>query len=278
MGDNNDKVVGYVFETYDYQKFKKLEGNRSVLETRKKRIEKSVNEHGQRFNPILVNEKFEVVEGQGRLEVFHAKNMPIQYIVHDGLTLDDCVVFNSTNTSWTLQDYIDSFIAQGNENYIRLNNLIKAHKQIPINAVMFAVTGMTGGSKSEKSDIKGGKVVVTEADYLHAENLLSYADKFWANFTKGNRNYMAVAAMFAYSIDGIDREQLVDKWNKYGRIKRFDIPATTIYDACGVLEGVYNYNIKGKSAIYIQTEYDKYCRKQNAAYASRWASKREKTA
>ena len=31
---NKDKIVAYVYETYDYDKFKKLEGNRRVLDRR----------------------------------------------------------------------------------------------------------------------------------------------------------------------------------------------------------------------------------------------------
>lgn len=275
-GSNKETVVGYVLQTKDYSMFKLLDGNRPVLERRKARIKKSVTENGQLFSPIIVNEKMEIIDGQGRFEVFKEKKLPINYIMKEGLTLKDCVVFNSTSTSWTTQDYIDSYVAQGNENYIRLNSLVKTHKEAPIGAIVFAAVGISGKAHhGEKNDIKSGKMIVSEAAFLKADRRLHYAERFLVNFERGdgNKGYLMDAAMFCYDIEGVDRERLVEKWNKYGNIKSVRTPAITIRDAVAALEKAYNFKTQVNNVMYFEAEYDKHCREQNASYASRWAEK-----
>lgn len=276
--NNNDCVSNTVLRTSDYTKFKALEGNRSVLENRKARIRKSVKENGQLFSPIIVNEKMEIIDGQGRYEVFKEDNLPIDYIIKPGLTLKDCVILNSTSMHWTLQDYIDSFVVQGNANYERLNNLVKMHKNAPIGTIMFASVGIANSAHyGNKNDIKGGKLEISEEKYFSADQLLSYAERFLANFEKGNGNksYLMNAAMFCYGVENVDPERLVDKWNKYGNIKSIKSSLVSIRDAIHVLEQCYNFKSPINSVIYFETEYDKYCRKQNSSYSTRWLSKKE---
>lgn len=274
----NDIVVGTVLKTNDYSKFKLLVGNRPVLERRKQRIKKSVLDNGQLFSPIIVNEKMEIIDGQGRFEVFKSMNLPVTYIIQPGLSLHDCVVFNSSSTQWTSQDYIDSYVAQGNENYIRLNSLVKTHKTIPIGSIAFAALGVSGFSRQgDKNDIRSGKITISESQFIYAENCLGYAERFLGNYEdgSGNRAHFLSAVIFCFGVDGIDREKLVDKWNKYGNIKSVKIPAISIRDAIKWLERAYNFKTPSDSVVYLESAYDKYCREQTASYFSRWQSKRK---
>ena len=61
----NQKVVK---STKNYEMFQKLEGNRPVLERRINKIIASINNVGYITSPIIVNDKYEVIDGQGRLE------------------------------------------------------------------------------------------------------------------------------------------------------------------------------------------------------------------
>lgn len=55
-----------IYKTDDHTLFKKLEGNRDVRSVEK--IIKSIDNVGYVLSPILVNEKYEVIDGQNRLE------------------------------------------------------------------------------------------------------------------------------------------------------------------------------------------------------------------
>lgn len=272
----SDKVVGMVLETKDYSKFRKLDGNRPVLDRRKMKVLKSVEENGKLFSPIIVNEKWEIIDGQARFEVFKEKGMSIDYIMKEGLGLKDCIVFNSSSTSWTLKDYIDSYASQGNADYLRMKTLIESHRQIPLASIMFAVYGSLGNEKHSNDEIKNGRISISEAAFLKADNLLTYAEKFLPDFREGNKCYFATSVMFAHQVDGIDTEKLLDKWIKYGKTKSVSTPATSIYESVGILERAYNYKSQPNSVIYLQTEYDKYCREQSNSYAKRWSEKRKK--
>ncbi len=123
-GTSTDEVVEYtVYRTYDYDKFKKMKGNRKVEEKRVNTIIESVHSIGRLPTPIVVNENMEVVEGQGRLEAFRRLGLPIEYIIQIGATVNDCRVINQANTPWGEEDYIDSQIESDNINYIRAKAL-----------------------------------------------------------------------------------------------------------------------------------------------------------
>lgn len=273
MNSNTTKVVGTVLSTKDYGIFQKLEGNRDVLNARKEKIKKSVKMNGQLFSPITVNEHMQIIDGQARFEVFKELGLPICYIIHPGMTLNDCVVLNSTATSWTLNDYIDSYVELGNENYINFKKLMQQHKIVPVNVVLYAVAMKI--NKGQDNDIKGGGLIATVEQCEKAHERLTYAERFLPNFKDGNKAYLLQAAMFAMGVSGIDTERLVDKWNKFGNVKSVSVPITNIYDAVGVLERAYNFKSSANSVCYIQSEYDRACREKTASYANRWQKKRK---
>lgn len=62
-----DKKTTNVYETTNYSKFKKMLDNREVSPNRVQKIVKSIDQVGYVMSPIIVNEKMEVIDGQGRL-------------------------------------------------------------------------------------------------------------------------------------------------------------------------------------------------------------------
>ena len=58
------KLIRKIFKTYDYSLFKKLKGNRDIVESSLKGITKSMEEDGYSHNLVQVNEKMEIVDGQ----------------------------------------------------------------------------------------------------------------------------------------------------------------------------------------------------------------------
>lgn len=57
------KEIGIVYEESDYSVFKPLLGNRIVDDFRKSKIKSSINKVGWIKNPIVVNEKLQVIDG-----------------------------------------------------------------------------------------------------------------------------------------------------------------------------------------------------------------------
>ena len=113
------KAVDTIWEETDYNAFKKMPENRSVTEQRRNTILASVSEK-EILNPIIVNEKMEIIDGQGRFEALRALGRPIKYAICPGADAEDCRRLNRANTNWKKQDYAESYSRAGNFNYTRL--------------------------------------------------------------------------------------------------------------------------------------------------------------
>ena len=60
------KIIGQVFEETNYDAFAKLPDNRDLSPGRLNKLIASISER-YILNPIIVNEKMEIIDGQGRL-------------------------------------------------------------------------------------------------------------------------------------------------------------------------------------------------------------------
>lgn len=275
----DDSYVGVVFTTKDYTKFRKLEGNREVTEQRKTRIRRSVEENGQIFTVVTVNEKLQVIDGQGRIEVFREMGLPVSYVVVPGLSAKDCAVLNATTTVWKLDDYIAMYCSQNMRPYILLRELLDRHKSISMNSVGFALSQTISSGKNDAAGIsfntkvKEGTLEASESEFAHAEKKIAYAERFLVNGgVSGRKECLITAAIFAYNVIP-DREMLIDKWDKYSKLKSIERPIASVVDAMTMLESCYNYKSKAKDAFYLTSEYDKYKKTRQQT-----SSERKKTA
>lgn len=142
--DGKTKVVGLVEETTNESKFVLDQANRAVKDNRVKCIMKAIDSDNDKkqVNPITVNEKMQVIDGQGRLEAVKRINrkrrqserdlMPIRYIVYPGLTIEDAKDCNNSQTRWVFEDYIKSCskISHTPEAFQILDGFIKSYKSV----------------------------------------------------------------------------------------------------------------------------------------------------
>lgn len=56
-----DKKITTVYQSDDYSKFRLIDGNRPIDHAKK--IIESIKEIGMLWQPILVNERFEIIDG-----------------------------------------------------------------------------------------------------------------------------------------------------------------------------------------------------------------------
>ena len=105
--------------TKDYSLFKDIKGNRGKNESHIKKLKIAIDANPKitEYNPILVNEKMEIIDGQHRKKAIEQLNLPVHYIQVEGLKLDDVQKLNSNKKSWTPMDYAIAFSITGNKNY-----------------------------------------------------------------------------------------------------------------------------------------------------------------
>jgi len=121
----NEETGIRVFKTKDYGQFKKQIGNRIRSEADYKGLSAAIEADNMlKYNPILVNDKMEVIDGQTRLGAAEKLDKSIYYIVGNGLKIYDTQMMNSNMKKWSNKDYMESHIAQGNTNYIKLKEFM----------------------------------------------------------------------------------------------------------------------------------------------------------
>lgn len=115
--------------TTDYDQFKKLEGNRPLNKGLLAAIHESVENDGNylQFNPIIVNEKMEVIDGQHRLQVAKEAKKTIYYIIATGMRLEQAQILNSKKRQWNAYDFLRSYIASGKREYIVLDEIMQEY-------------------------------------------------------------------------------------------------------------------------------------------------------
>lgn len=96
-----DKPHDKYYFTQDYDKFVYNQKNRNINEAHVTALKRSIRKNDLLFaQPILVNEKYEVIDGQHRLQAAMKLNRPIYYIIKKGLTIDDAITLNVSTKNW----------------------------------------------------------------------------------------------------------------------------------------------------------------------------------
>ncbi len=249
------KTVGSVYQTVDYSIFKKLHGNRDVLESRKMVLVKSIKERGWIRNPIVINENMEIIDGQGRFEALQELGMPVEYVVSRGATIDDCIALNIKQGNWKNTDYVKCYADMGNEHYKLLFSLYGRYKHLSDTCVNTIAGKLVADGTGATSEIKEGKFKIYKRETLYKR--LDFADKFMSFIGDGcgrARGWCAVLK-FVYECENINCDVLLQRMQKH---KALIVPCTTTKQVLDCIEKVYNYGNKNK--VYFVLEWDKYIR------------------
>lgn len=105
--------------TDDYKIFRRIKGNRQLSKSHIKNLVKvfEKDKNVLAYDPVLVNEELEVIDGQHRVEAAKLAKAPVYYIIYKGLKLKDVQALNSNTKPWTPMDYAVSYSENGDVNY-----------------------------------------------------------------------------------------------------------------------------------------------------------------
>lgn len=260
---------GATQRTTDLSIFKKLRGNRDVKEERIAKIENSMRESGWITPTIIVNEKMEVIDGQGRLEVAKRNNLPIEYKVISGIGIDECRRMNIDQTNWAILDYCKSYADQGSEDYRRFVDICNAFADFPFSIVSCAVTG---NSSTSNANLKHGKLICTKEQEQLAKEVLVWLREFNDGLSDapiGVRTKLYAGLIFAYtSVDEADKDRILSTISAYS----FSPTETlaSIHEALKFIERQYNNRLSAKNKVYFEHEYMLVQAKKNPWYEAKW--------
>lgn len=257
VGKESVKVAN-IYATRNYEMFKFLPGNRNTNHARK--IMASIKAVGILFQPILINEKCEIIEGQGRYVACKTLKLPVLYVMQKGIGIEECSKLNSVSTNWKMKDYIHRY-AHGedkvNNGAKYLENLIKEFPRYsPTLCYGFAVNAGFNTNGCKTASFKNGVMPMTEEEYQHGREVLSYLEKFDFVYKtiEGRIECIHGALAFFYSHPDVDNDFLYTQMCKrYVSIP----PIANTRQAIEVIQGIYNFNARTKKQIYVISDYER---------------------
>ena len=244
-----DERTYNVYVTRDYSKFKRLIGNRDIPESRISKIVESIQTIGWVHNPIIVNEKMEVIDGQGRLTALQRLKMPVEYIIAEGAGNKECIYMNMNMVNWKLPDFIKSYAEQGNENYQRLLSLMQRYANGNLDIISTAVYRL---SKSKHRDIKQGTLQLTEDQYRAAIPRLEYIKPILEEIDDkklpGSMVTLMQTLIYYYDYPEVDKDRLKYSVEKY----IYNATPWVLNTDCErEVENCYNYGLGLDKKIFI---------------------------
>ena len=222
-----------VQETKDYKLFRDVSSNRDVDRLHVNKLVNSIREKNMlSTNPIIVNEKMEVLDGQHRLEAAKRLKIPIFYIVSNAISHDDISRLNSNKKNWTLMDYINYYTVKGVKEFKDLSKLINEFPDLP---VTFLVAIMSGDGTKQRKSILTGRL---NAEGLpQAREKISYITDFAQYFEHSTNSRFLEAMLFICNTGLYDHKTMIGKLQRNpGAL----VPCANMKQYIRLLQDIYN--------------------------------------
>lgn len=257
MMQNNFKEVAKVYETHEYGMFKYLIGNRGVKPARVKKIIDSINNVGYiKPSPVIVNEKFEVIDGQGRIEACKEKGLPVYFVIAEDAGVEECIMMNIGQSNWGISDYVESYASRGNQNYVRLKKIMEDYPQfttaeiygICINSITVTGFGTTV--------VKNGDLELSTNDFERIIKVLDYLVEMEnvLNAIPGSSRVKKTGLAWVIENTNCDRKRLSERLSaEYPKLSPVVETMPTLY--LSELSDVYNKRLTRKNCLYFDAMY-----------------------
>lgn len=161
------KFSSQVHTTQDYSMFKSIDGNRDRDFLHFNRLKKSMSEN-YLFTVIIVNEKYEIIDGQHRFGVAKELGLPLHYIICEGYGLKEVHILNQNSKNWSIDDYMEGYCRLGYKDYVIYKNFKEQYR---------IGHSVTMGLLSNWSSISNNELVRTFASGNFKIKSLDWAEK-----------------------------------------------------------------------------------------------------
>jgi len=243
------EVVGLVMQTMDYDKFKMHEKNRIIKPENLKKIKDSM-EIKNLFNPILVNEKFEIIDGNHRYKSCRELHLPILFIVVEGYEVPEMQILNLNKSNWCHEDYLTLYIKENIICYKQFK-VFKDEYNLNFSDLIHIIDTLSGAYQGEKQSFilfDEGKLIINKCDkVIDFLDELSLFDKY--DF--GRHTSFVRAFLKLYTEDFYDKEYLRKMVDiKGGNLKIAGRKSTILEYAKYIAKELYSSPQRNISIIY----------------------------
>jgi hypothetical protein len=190
-----------VYVSDDYDMFTLSTYNREVSLS-KKLLESVKDNDLTQFNPILVNDKLVIIDGQHRFMVCRELGIPIYFIISDDVMVDDASAINQATKNWSTIDHILHYYKRGFDTYIKLMKLAEKY-DLHLTNLLALGKGSVDKNITVTDLTRAGKFQFRDSD-ARVKELLDNFQVFkeyidFANTTTFFKAYIRVASLSGYS-------------------------------------------------------------------------------
>ena len=156
----DSKINSDVMKSSDYEKFSILEQNRVVNDKHVNELVVSIQNSGQ-LTPIIINEKFEIIDGQHRFDACRILKIPVMYLISYKTSINEVILMNNTQKSWKLHDYLRCFSDKkwdNHEIYQKVDKFMREH-DLKLTTCVVLLSEGTGVGGSTGSSLAGQGLV-----------------------------------------------------------------------------------------------------------------------
>lgn len=215
------EVVNQVKSTNDYSLFSSLKGNRVINKLHVERLKTSFRKC-YLLSPIIVNHKYEIIDGQHRFSAAKQLNLPVNFIMVEDYGLKEVQMLNTNMKNWKKEDYLQAYCDLGYDEYLKMKQFMKDFPDFGIAVSEQLLTNTVGGVNNSAYAAKiDGKttgrlrnfqegnleIFDLELAYINGEKIMMFKP-YYDGF---NRNIFVAAMIGMFKHENYDHFQMVGK-------------------------------------------------------------------
>lgn len=229
-----------VHQTKDYAMFSTLSGNRELNALHLSRLKDSIKQN-YLMTIIVVNEKFQIIDGQHRFNVCKELGLPINYIIVPGYGLKEVQILNANSKTWNANDYLNGYCDLNYPEYLQYRNFMKrygfGHK---VNLALLSPIGYGSTGKGYEA-FRSGEFKVANLDFaINVAEKIKAVSKIYVG---AERLTFVIAFIHCLRKPAFSFEDFMDKM-RFKSSMLVDCTTTGAYLA--IIEEIYNFRRKDK--------------------------------
>jgi hypothetical protein len=194
-----------------HDRFKLFSWNRNIDERHVRHLMREIAECNLiDFRPIIVTDKFFILDGQHRHEALKRLNLRVSYVVMAGLTeeeeIDTVIKLNSCAKDWRPKDYTTMHETFDNTNYIKLGEFAKKHT-IPFESAK----KLCSTKHCKLQEFKDG--MYQYDNEAHAELVMELANALLPRFREAKLNRCLMGLNTLVRIEGFHKDHFLRRVN-----------------------------------------------------------------
>lgn len=241
-----NRELGKIYETDNYEMFKFKEENRNVDNLRVNGLMNQLKKDGRQLQPIIVNKKLEIFDGQHRYQALKNLGWNIKYFIDEELITENIISINTSQIKWQTPDYLHKQSVENNE---FAKKLIEIQESLGFTAPV-SMRAICGKNVSDKI-IRSGSYEFTNEQYNKGLKKLKWLANLETELLKtrtiASKRSFERTLLKVLELANIDLKRLYDNIvKKYGERK---FKYGNLEECEQAIEDMYNYNESDKRPI-----------------------------